>query len=352
MADAFDDVRRILARALTQADPARALAVALARIEPDGSERAWLQGSDGPGGPPVGDAALRFRVASVTKMATARTVLDVLPPDAPVPAIPGASVSHLLSHTAGLSDEAGYVVEPPGDPFALIRKARTGTRPGAFFRYCNLGYVLAANMAEHVTGEGFDVLMRRHVLDPARIGGGPNWAGVPNRAARLALWQWDGDRYARQVDGPGGDWDADSIWRDGEGRSLASWKPGQAAWFSPQGGLRLNVIEMARLVRMVAVDDRMARPAWRFDGRNGMDGGGLFRAVGQGLTLYDGHPELPGLLVGHAGHALGFTGGAWHKPDGTCWAYAILGGPDLTDGMGDEVFYRGIEREVMVAIAR
>ncbi|MEM9796362.1 MAG: serine hydrolase domain-containing protein [Pseudomonadota bacterium] len=340
--------------------PKGALTVALARVDAEGREVAWLSGRQGPDGLPVSDSRLRMRVASVTKMALARTVLAAgLDPETPVSDYldwPGAApaIGALMSHISGLSDEAGYIVAPPESPEAFVaRHPKTRSGPPGFFRYSNLGYLVLACALERATGRRLDHLMREHVLDPAGIGGGLNWSGVADRDRHLPLWQWQQGRHVCTIDGADTDWAAEVVWRNGQGVPLSDWQPGHAAWFSPQGGLRVSVLELARLVRFCTsgeIGTRMMAPRWRFDGSNGMDGGGLFRAVGLGMTLYEDHPEIPSHLAGHAGHALGVSTGAWlDRTTGTAWAYAINGWPDLTEGLDDEVFYPPAEAAILRA---
>ena len=107
-----------------------------------------------------------FRVASVTKMATAllafrlqekgcidlsAPVLHYLPEVGELPELKDVTLLHLLSHTSGLAD-------PPDLESMLIHhtpfpKAVTGCRyaePGASFRYSNLGYGLLGCVYEAV----------------------------------------------------------------------------------------------------------------------------------------------------------------------------------------------------------
>lgn len=360
MTDAtFARLRGMLRAATRRAAPAGVLVAGLARIGPDGAEDAWIQGRDGPGGPAVRDPARRIRVASVTKMAVARAAAT-LDPDAAVSAwldwpagIAVPRLRHLMSHTSGVTDAAGYVVEPPDTPEAHLGRhpeATSGHAPGTFFRYANLNYVLLGAVLERETHRPLGAVVRDAVLAPAGVAGGLNWFGVADRADRLAAWRWVGARHDRQVDGVAGDWAADVIWRDGAGIASDGWRPGHAAWFSPQGGLRANVLELARLARFCCADG--AAPEWTFDGGNGRDGGGLFRAYGRGVTIYDGHPAIPGRLWGHAGHALGVSAGAWWNPDArTAWGYVLNGRPDLSEGHDDEAFFDALELPLIRAFA-
>lgn len=117
----------------------------------------------------------------------------------------------------------------------------------------------------------------------------------------------------------------------------------------------MSVVEAARLARLLASDDdagrEQRRARWRFDGTNGEDCGGLFTAFGAGVTLYEGHPRIPGPLVGHGGNALGFTGGAWaNTRTGEAWAYVLTGSADLTEGSEEEAFYVPEEAAVMARL--
>jgi hypothetical protein len=178
---------------------------------------------------------------------------------------------------------------------------------------------------------------------------------VADRGRRLALWQWEGGRHVRQVDGAEGAWDADLIWRDGEGVDLAGWRPGWAPWFSPQGGLRASATELARLVRFAlgdALGARMATPVARAGDVPSLETAGLFREVGLGVSIYRDHPAIGGDFVGHAGQALGASTGAWlNRATGAAWGYAILGWPDFSEGLDDEPFYPPAELELMRLIA-
>ncbi len=356
--DRFDVLARHLA-SLT-APGGGYLAAGLARIAVDGREQARAFGRVAPDGPAFDDPTLRVRMASVSKAATARAVVatapdlgadlrDLLDWDRPT----GLTLARLLSHTSGLTDHAGYVVEPPGSVTAFV-DAHPAADLGAhgYFRYANLNYVLLGLALERIAGRRFDAVLRDAVLAPAGIGGGYNWAGVADRRA-LPVWQRRGDALACEADGPGADWGADIVWREGRGVSLDGYRIGRdATWFSPHAGLRMNAVEAARLARLLAADDptgrAQRRPLWRFDGSNGEDCGGLYTAFGAGVMLYDGHPRIPGPLVGHAGHALGFTGGAWaNVATGEAWAYYLTGSADLTEGQDDEAFYAEDEAFVL-----
>ena len=102
-----------------------------------------------------GDVERPFRIASVTKLLTAYAVLiateeGALALDEPA-GPPGASVRHLLSHTAGYGFGAGAPVI---------------ARPGTRRIYSNRGFDVLAAHLERSTGITFTTYLTEAVLDP------------------------------------------------------------------------------------------------------------------------------------------------------------------------------------------
>ncbi|MGR3492131.1 MAG: serine hydrolase domain-containing protein [Shimia sp.] len=307
----------------------------------------------------------RMRVASISKMVTALTAcslairpgLDlatrahVLVPQMGLS--PHIRLHHLLTHTSGLRDDAGYIFDPPESAAGALHAHH---EPGEHFHYANINYILLGQALEFTTNKRFDLIAREHVLGPAGVGGGFNWAGVSvaDRANRVPMRQRQRHRYVVEADGDDWDWAADSLWRGGQGRSLHEHRLGlDAAYLSPHAGLRASVAELADLAFFLghsAAGDVAQREGWIFDGTNGATGGGLFLRYGHGVSITGDHPDLPPDMVGHAGHALGFTGGAWfNKRTETAWAYVLTGSADETEGEDDEVFYPPEELAILQA---
>ncbi len=351
------------------------------RIAADGAVETHVRGPIHPEaktGPAV-SPDLRMRMASISKAVTARVacelavtgrldlnaeVAGVLGWGDPPPLMRGVTVRMLLNHTSGLTDHAGYIFDRPTHVVAFIagraEQIGSGHRPGAWFKYCNLNYVLLGTVLEAVSGQRFDQLVRRHVLVPADIAGGFNWSGVPValRGERLPIYQRIGARFVCQTEPDVADWSADIVWGDGRGFSRDAYVPERdTILFSPHAGLRMNVTEAARLARLLGDDTAAGRlqrqTTWTYDAAqpNGTSCDGLYGEVGLGLMIYRHDPRIPGCLIGHAGHALGFTGGVWHNEStGTSLAIALTGSADLTDGLDDEVFFAPAELSLMQAI--
>jgi CubicO group peptidase (beta-lactamase class C family) len=340
----------------------------------------FVTGCVAPAGQGFTDATTRLRMASISKAATARAacalaVRGKLPLDVDVttivpwltstgwPQLQSVTARHLLSHISGLTDLSGYLPEIGQSIMEFIAahpKSVSGHAPGTYFAYANINYVLLGHLMEAVTGKRFDHILRDEVLLPAGIDGGFNWAGVPPaaRANRLAMYQRHDAGLTVEADGDDADWQADMIWRGGRGHAFADYRLGRdTSLFSPHAGLRMNVIEAARLARFLAEGSvaaaLQAEVQWRHDPakQNGEDCEGLFTTFGLGLTIYRNHPRIPGDLIGHAGHALGFTGGVWHnRATGVSHAYFLTGGRDETEGLDTEAFYSTAELAIMQAL--
>ena len=123
-----------------------------------------------------------FRVASITKTATAMLVLrfrdeglldpdapvsDVLPDSRDIPDLKGVTLRHLLSHTSGLSDPPGLEkLLESGAPFHdAVRGARFAA-PGSSFRYSNLGFGLLGCILEAASEKPLGKLFSEKLFQP------------------------------------------------------------------------------------------------------------------------------------------------------------------------------------------
>lgn len=311
------------------------------------------------------------RVASISKMVTAIGALELvdsgkldLTSDVsrwlgwPLrnPNFPGRAItlSMLLSHTASIREHDDDYVIPLGttlqDVMADRRNWTANHGPGdGFFSYVNLNYPIIASIIEKVTGERFDLYMRRHVLMPMNIDGCFNWPSC----SQLAVG------HAVELDGPDGKPLKDDLHGDrppcpvfvkpGERCDLTRWMPGEnGSLFAPQGGLRISARGLTRIGRMLlsggtldgvrilspAAVDTLLDQVWRFDGSNGETDGGFYCSAGNGThQLPNSQPGCADdlgtngtVLVGHAGDAYGMKSGLWiDRRRGLGIAYFVTG---------------------------
>ena len=105
------------------------------------------------------------------------------------PDFQAATLSHLLTHRAGLPHDASWW-RLPGRTTTDKRRAALlelmgrapATKPGTAYAYSNAGYVLAGLMAEQMSGRPWEDLIRTRVFEPlgmSSAGFGP--PGLPDR---------------------------------------------------------------------------------------------------------------------------------------------------------------------------
>lgn len=289
------------------------------------------------------------RVASISKLVVALGVMRLvergrLDLDADVsdrlgwklrnPAFPDTPVTLrlLLSHRSSLTDGVDYIVplgvrmqDAVADP-----KAWDGAHaPGAYFRYANLNFGVIATVMEAATGERFDRLMTREVLAPLGLDACYNWgAGCSDAAVARAvvLYRANGD-VAR--DDLNGQRPACPVVAKA-GCDLAAYRPGDnGAIFSPQGGLRISMRDLAKVGRMLLRrGDGFLKPesiatiearTWTFDGANGDTSQGFYCRYGLATQTVPTRREgceddlfADGATwVGHAGEAYALRSGLW-----------------------------------------
>ncbi len=210
------------------------------------------------------------RIASISKLVTAIGVMRLveqgkLDLDADVsdllgwklrnPAFPDVPITlrMLLSHQSSLTDRVDYVLPMDADLKTVLANPKAWDdehAPGTYWRYVNFNFPVVASVMERATGERFDKLMQRLVLAPLKIDACYNWAScsAATRAKAVVLYR-DGRPVKDDAKGvagcpvtPAADGSCD----------LESWRAGaNGAMFSPQGGLRISMLGLARIGRML-----------------------------------------------------------------------------------------------------
>ena len=254
-------------------------------------------------------------------------------PDAPI------TLRHLLSHTSSLEDGVDYAV-PLGTTLRSVTsraKAFGFHRPGSYFRYANLNFPVVASVMERATGERFDRLMERLVLDPLGLDACFNWTTCSDSAMARAVVLYRPDGTVIRDDLQGRRPDCAVLAPEGVPCDLSGYAPGSnGALFSPQGGLRISARDLA-IVGMLLLNrgshrgaqflspasmDTLTRQAWAWDGINGDTENGFYcayglavqRLLGQDLACADDLFGDARSAIGHAGEAYGVRSGLWVDP--------------------------------------
>ena len=229
------------------------------------------------------DGATLYRIASVSKLVTTLGALKLveegrLTLDADIGETLGYRVRNphfpetpitlrmLLAHTSSLRDDAGYYrwgdagmkdfLTPGGSAYGDGAMWSREAPPGAYFSYANLPWGVVGTLMEKATGERFDRLMKRLVLDPMGLGGGYNPAEIPpGRIANIATLYRKATAGDTQVWNPRGPWIAQvddySSKAPGPGAPADYVIGSNGALFGPQGGLRASAADLGRVMRML-----------------------------------------------------------------------------------------------------
>jgi CubicO group peptidase (beta-lactamase class C family) len=329
------------------------------------------------------------RIASISKLVVAigamrlveqgrldldRDVSDYLGWTLRNPAYPDRPITLrlLLSHRSSLKDDIEYWAIPLGTTLqqALANPLAFDSThpPGSHFRYANLGFPVIASVMEKASGERFDRLMARLVLTPLGLDACFNWTTCSDAAIARAAVLYAADGSALRDDLSGRRPDCPVL--APSGCDLATYRLGDnGALFSPQGGLRISVRDLATIGRLLLNRGRpllseasmrtLTASAWTYEGSNGETESGFYCAYG--LAVQSLPVAVPGCrddlfggraMIGHAGDAYGLRSGLWVDPvRGVGIAFFATGnGEDPPRGRRSA--YRAIEEALAARLRR
>ncbi|MBL8519479.1 MAG: serine hydrolase [Betaproteobacteria bacterium] len=383
--------------------------------------RMWIDPSKPDQGQPAHERTM-YRIASISKLITTLGVMKLreegkLDLDRDVgdylgyrfrnphfPEVP-VTLRMMMSHTSSLRDDGGYywdaksnthlrdVFTPGGRLYGEGKMWAAVAPPGKYFQYANLPWGVIGTIMERVTGERFDRLMRRLILDPMGLPGGFHPADFS--AAELAdvatLY-----RKRKTIDGKE-TWDSAGPWiaqvddyraAPPVPRALPDYEIGtNGTLFGPQGNCRLSAAGLAKVMRMLMEGGRsdgkvilkkasvreMLKQHWHVDasGRKGNSDGEtgfgkhkhymnawalgvqlfLDKSLGEGAG--DRLVEPGGFkAMGHLGDAWGLTAAFAFDPKSRHGFIFLVGGPAAdpdTHPGAYSGFYRHEER-IMTAL--
>jgi CubicO group peptidase (beta-lactamase class C family) len=245
----------------------------------------------------------------------------------------------ILSHRSSLRDGVSYALPLDSSVQEAVAASEAWDLehpPGTYFRYSNLGFPVVASVMEKATGERFDRLMDRLVLKPLGLEACFNWTTCSQATLARAAVLYAPDGTAVRDDLHGAPPPCPVVPAADGGCDLAAYRLGSnGALFSPQGGLRISVRDLATVGGLLLRRGRLAdgtrflkesslaemeRLHWRFDGSNGDTEQDFYCGYGLAVQILsrcapkddpfaDGKPRL-----GHAGDAYGLRSGLWIDP--------------------------------------
>ena len=174
-------------------------------------------------------------------------------PDRPI------TLGMLLSHTSSVREHDDDYVIPLGTSLQSVMADPNNWDPqhgpgDNYFRYTNLNFPIVGSIVEKVTGERFDIWMRKNVLEPMKLYSCYNWPTCSDSTvARAVELDQNGKRVKDDLHGHRPD--CPVYVKDGEPCDLSLWKAGEnGSLFAPQGGLRISARGLARIGRILHVD--------------------------------------------------------------------------------------------------
>jgi CubicO group peptidase (beta-lactamase class C family) len=286
----------------------------------------------------------------------------------------------LLNHTSTLRDDAGYywdaksnthlrdVFLPEGRLYGKGAMWSNRAKPGDYFAYANLPWGVIGSIMEAASGERFDRLMKRLVLDPLGLKGGfhPADLSAADLANVATLYRKRSNVDGREVWNTQGPWVAqvdDYAKEPPAPRALPDYVIGSnGTLFGPQGNCRLSAEGLAVIMQMFlnrgmhngkrflkpATVDAMLKTQWQIkpDDSNGQTtfggGRGLFNAWGLGVQKFmdvtypdtgkgAGGDRLVAAggftAIGHLGDAWGLTSAMVFNPKTKSGMIYLIGGP-------------------------
>ncbi len=175
----------------------------------------------------------------------------------------------LLNHTSSLRDDGGYywdaklgvgfadVLVPGSKLYGDGKMWAKNAKPGAYFQYANLPWGVVGMAMERVTGERFDRLMRRLILDPMNLKGGfhPADFSKDDLSNVATLYRKRTGDDGREVWNPKGPWVAqvdDYLAAPPTPRALPNYVIGtNGSLFGPMGNCRLTAEGLGKVMLML-----------------------------------------------------------------------------------------------------
>ena len=234
----------------------------------------------------------------------------------------------ILSHTSGINDNQGYfnldVINPEKN--ADWAKCYNDYAPGEGYQYCNLNFNMAGAVIERLTGERFDIHIKRTILQPLGLYGG------------YCIDSLDSDLFTTLYE-----YDSSGVFNPSptayapRKEEISRYVMGYSTpVFSPTGGMKISASDLARYMIMhmnygESNDVRIiSRRSSRLMQKN------IAKKEGYGLALMNVDNLIEGkVMTGHTGSAYGLYSAMFFQPKDKFGFVVITNGcnPAYSEGM-------------------
>lgn len=266
-----------------------------------------------------------FRIASISKSFSATSIMQLveskklsLSDDASKlmgfsirnPTYPATVITlkMLLSHQSSINDSQGYFsldsINPSINP--NWKKCYNDYEPGKGYEYCNLNFNMVGSIIEKVSGERFDLYVKRHILDPLKLYGG------------YCVDSLDRSRFATIYDynvGSSRFYESPNAYAT-RSMEIANYVMGYTTpIFSPTGGMKISATDLAKYMLMHSNFGKYG--GTRIISKNSAREmqTKLSEEEGYGLALETTEKMIPGkVLKGHTGSAYGLFSAMFFHP--------------------------------------
>jgi CubicO group peptidase (beta-lactamase class C family) len=124
--------------------------------------------------------------------------------------------------------------------------------PGSYFHYTNLNFVIIAHIIERIEQQPFHVVIKKRLLDRYAIPGGFIVQEIPEQGTLSPQYLLKGNTWIPEAD-------AYTVPYDSIFTSIKDYVPGRNVLrFSPQAGLRVSSMGLARFFRSFLSDSKMS----------------------------------------------------------------------------------------------
>jgi CubicO group peptidase (beta-lactamase class C family) len=286
-----------------------------------------------------------FRIASVSKSFSATAIMRLVEAkkvslDDDFSRLVGFSVRNpkfpdkvitlkmILSHTSSINDSQGYfnldVINPDKNP--AWAKCYNDYAPGEGYQYCNLNFNMVGAVIERLTGERFDVHIKRNILEPLGLYGG------------YCIDSLDSDLFTTLYE-----YDSTAIFTPSpmayapRTKEISEYNMGYSTpVFSPTGGMKISASDLAgyMIMHMNHGESNGVRIISRRSSRQMQKT--IAKEEGYGLALMNVDNLIEDkVMTGHTGSAYGLYSAMFFQPKDKFGFVVITNGcnPAYSDGM-------------------